>query len=64
MLLEDMWCKYILGSEKYTRPLEIILENVLQKEPFSLQGKLSDITFERPVSKITYDTKNRFNNIT
>ena len=40
MLLEDMWCKYILGSEKYTRPLEIILENVLQKEPFSLQGYL------------------------
>ena len=64
MLLEDMWCKYILGSEKYTRPLEIILENVLQKEPFSLQGKLSDITFERPVSKITYDTKNSRTDLT
>ena len=40
MLLEDMWCKYILGSEKYTRPLEIILENVLQKKPFFITRKV------------------------
>ena len=36
----------------------------MRKEPFSLQGRLSDITFERPVSKITYDTKNSRTDLT
>ena len=35
-----------------------------KKNLFSLQGKLSDITFERPVSKITYDTKNSRTDLT
>ena len=29
-LMEDYWIKNILGNEEYTRPLEIITENVLR----------------------------------
>ncbi len=28
--MEDYWVKNILGNEEYTRPLEVISENVLR----------------------------------
>ena len=40
-LMEDYWVKNILGNEEYTRPLEIITENVLKLPKGILENQIA-----------------------
>ena len=57
-LMEDYWIKNILGNEDYTRPLEIITENVLRLPKGILENQITIKSHEYPIKKATYKEKN------
>ena len=57
-LMEDYWIKNILGNEEYTRPLEIIAENVLRLPKGILEKQIEIKSHEYPIKKATYKEKN------
>ena len=57
-LMEDYWVKNILGNEEYTRPLEIITENVLRLPKGILEKQIEIKSHEYPIKKATYKEKN------
>ena len=57
-LMEDYWVKNILGNEEYTRPLEIITENVLRLPKGILENQITIKSHEYPIKKATYKEKN------
>ena len=57
-LMEDYWIKNILGNEEYTRPLEIITENVLRLPKGILEKQIEIKSHEYPFKKATYKEKN------
>ena len=57
-LMEDYWIKNILGNEEYTRPLEIITENVLRLPKGILEKQIEIKSHEYPIKKATYKEKN------
>ena len=56
-LMEDYWVKNILGNEEYTRPLEIITENVLRLPKGILEKQITIKSHEYPIKKATYKEK-------
>ena len=56
-LMEDYWVKNILGNEEYTRPLEIIIENVLRLPKGILEKQITIKSHEYPIKKATYKEK-------
>ena len=57
-LMEDYWIKNILGNGEYTRPLEIITENVLRLPKGILEKQIEIKSHEYPIKKATYKEKN------
>ena len=57
-LMEDYWVKNILGNEEYTRPLEVISENVLRLPKGFLEKQIEIKSHEYPFKKATYKEKN------
>ena len=57
-LMEDYWVKNILGNEEYTRPLEVISENVLRLPKGFLEKQIEIKSHEYPLKKATYKEKN------
>ena len=50
-LMEDYWIKNILGNGEYTRPLEIITENVLRLPKGILEKQIEIKSHEYPIKK-------------
>ena len=57
-LMEDYWIKNILGNGEYTRPLEIITENVLRLPKGILEKQIEIKSHEYPIKNATYKEKN------
>ena len=57
-LMEDYWVKNILGNEEYTRPIEVIAENVLRLPKGFLEKQIEIKSHEYPLKKATYKEKN------
>ena len=56
-LMEDYWIKNILGNDEYTKPLEVITENVLRLPKGILKNQIIIKGQEYPLKKATYKEK-------
>ena len=56
-LMEDFWIKNILGNDEYTKPLEVITENVLRLPKGILKNQIIIKGQEYPFKKATYKEK-------
>ena len=56
-LMEDFWIKNILGNDEYTKPLEVITENVLRLPKGILKNQIIIKGQEYPLKKATYKEK-------
>lgn len=56
-LMEDFWIKNILGNDEYTKPLEVITENVLRLPKGILKNQIVIKGQEYPFKKATYKEK-------
>ncbi len=56
-LMEDFWIKKILGNDEYTKPLEVITENVLRLPKVILKNQIIIKGQEYPFKKATYKEK-------
>lgn len=56
-LMEDYWIKNILGNDEYTKPLEVITENVLRLPKGILKNQIIIKGQEYPLKKATYKKK-------